>query len=101
MAINWKSLAFIGVLAYLGYTYRDKLLPKSDEKEETKEAEYTHYKVDGVEVHDYGSLENPVSESQAGLGRAVAQTASQANQATLAMSVSAVGQNFGGRAVGL
>ena len=101
MALNFKSLAFFGLVAYLGYTYKDKIMSIIQGEEETKDAEYTHYMVDGVKVQDYGSLENPVSEEYAGIGKAVGQTGSQANEATLAMTVSGVGQNFNGRAFGL
>jgi|TARA_R100000455_G_C6207596_1_gene76183 hypothetical protein len=101
MAINLKSLALFGLVAYLGYAYKDKIMSMLHGDSETKDAEYTHYMVDGVKVQDYGSLENPVSEEYAGIGKAVGQTGSEANEATLAMSVSGVGQNFNGRALGL
>ena len=96
MAIDWKVL-LLGAVAFLAYKNRDSLMSMMDKKE----AEYTQYEVDGVKVDDYGSLENPVSVQYMGIGRAAGQSGSEANEATLAMSVAGVGQNFNGRTFGL
>lgn len=95
--VNWKNLLLIGLAAYVVYTKRDAITSLF----EVKEAEYTQYVVDGVQVNDYGSIQNPVSVSEMGMGRAAGQFASQANEATLAMSVQSIGQNFNGRSFGL
>ena len=95
--LNLTKLLLFGVAAYLAYLNKDKILSVF----EKKEAEYTQYEVDGVKVNDYGSLQNPVSVNEMGWGRAAGQFASQANEATLAMSVESIGQNFNGRSFGL
>lgn len=94
---DWKSIALYGVLAYFAYQNKDRLMGLF----EKKDAEYTQYEVGGITVHDYGSLETPVSNQYGGMGRAAGQNASQANEAQLAMTVGGVGQNFNGRAFGL
>lgn len=94
---NLTKLLLIGVAAYMAYANKDKIMGVF----EKKEAEYTQYVVDGVKVDDYGSLKNPISVEGMGWGRAAGQFASQADEATLAMTVESVGQNFNGRAFGL
>jgi hypothetical protein len=95
--VNLKNILLLGLAAYVAYTQRDRLKSIF----ERKDAEYTQYEVDGVKVNDYGSIQNPVSVEGMGMGRAAGQFASQANEATLAMSVESVGQNFNGRSFGL
>lgn len=94
---NWKTLLAVAVAAYVGYSQRDKIKSFI----ERKDSEYVHYNVGSTRVQDYGSLEDPVSIEYKSMGRAAGQTASQANEAVLAMSVGAVGQNYNGRSFGL
>ena len=95
--LNWKTLVAIAIAAYVGYSQKDKIQSML----ERKDSEYTQYDVGGVRVQDYGSLEEPKSVTYQSMGRAAGQTASQANQAVLAMTVGAVGQNYNGRSFGL
>ena len=97
---DFKTMLLIGLAAYVGYTNREKIMDLFGQSEE-KEADYTIYEVKGQTVHDYGSLNNPVSHQYSSMGRAAGQTASQANEVGLPTSVESVGQNFNGRAFGL
>lgn len=91
---KWGVVALLGALA-AGYIYYKNT--------EVMSAEYDKYDIEGQNINNYGSLENPQSLDSISQGRAAGQTASQAEEygVELAMTVPGVGQNYSGRAFGL
>jgi len=91
---KWSVAALLGAFV-AGYLYY--------KNSEVKSAEYDKYDIEGQNINNYGSLENPQSLQSVSQGRAAGQTASQAEEygAELAMTVPGVGQNYSGRAFGL